>query len=115
MTLNQVRELALALPGVFEAPHFHRTSFRVAGKMIATALPEDEEYLNVFVNDHEREAALIAEPDFLEDLYWGKNIVGLRVRLGGIKSEVVEQLLQQVWRRKAPKKLLAASLPRSGR
>jgi hypothetical protein len=107
MTLQQVREFALSLPETAEQPHFHLTSFRVRGKMLATA-PLDGEYLHVFIPEEQREAALAAEPDFLEALWWGKRIVGVRAILASAKTAVVHQLLIQTWVSKAPKKLVQA-------
>jgi hypothetical protein len=107
MTLHQVRQFALSLPQTAEEPHFHLTSFRVRGKIFATA-PLDGEYLHVFIPEELREAALSAEPDFLEELSWGKRIVGVRAILASAKAGVVNQLLSQAWSSKAPKKLLAS-------
>jgi hypothetical protein len=97
------------LPGTTEEPHFHFTSFRV-GRIFATA-PPDGEYLHVFTPEKEREPALTAYPDLLEELPWGKRIVGLRVILASAKAEAVHQLLLQAWSSKAPKKLLAKRPP----
>ncbi len=106
MTLNQIRQFAASLPETTEEPHFHYTSFRVRGKIFATA-PPDGEYLHVFVSEEQRERALIAQPDFLEALHWGRQIKGVRVLLPAAKPQVVEALLGQAWSRKAPKRLLA--------
>ena len=105
MTLDRVRKFALSLPAATEQPHFERTSFRVAGKIFATALPNDV-YLHVFVDDAERVAALAAHPGFLEDLHWGRRIVGLRVLLPKAKVSVVGTLLEQAWQRRAPKRMI---------
>ena len=43
---------ALSLPDTTEAPHFKYTSFRVAGKIFATA-PPDEATVNIFVDEVE--------------------------------------------------------------
>ena len=107
MTLHQVREFALSLPGTAEGPHFDLTSFRVQGKIFATA-PLDGEYLHLFIPETDREAALTTEPDFLEELWWGKRVAGIKAILAGAKVAVVNQLLLQAWESKAPKKLLAA-------
>jgi len=53
---EQVRILALALPGASEAPHFHRLAFRTPRKMFAT-LDADARDLN-----------LLFDPD-LRDFY----------------------------------------------
>ncbi len=108
MTLDQVRRFAMSLPEATEEPHFEYTSFRVRGKIFATAPPEGE-YLHIFVPEAEREMALAAEPDFLEVLYWGARAAGLRVLLPSAKPQVVYKLLSQAWSGKAPNKLLASS------
>ena len=108
MTLDQVRQLAMSLPEATEVPHFQSTSFRVRGKIFATAPPEGE-YLHVFVDDEQRERALSEGPDFLETLHWGKQVAGLRVLLPVAKQSVVNTLLAQAWSRKAPKRLLETS------
>ena len=70
MTLDQARHFAMSLPETTEEPHFHYTSFRVRGRIFATAPPGDED-LHVFVTAEQRDAALAREPDFLEALRWG--------------------------------------------
>lgn len=107
MKIAQVRRFALALPEVVEAPHFEAASFRVRGKIIATVPPGDA-LLHVFVDEETRETALALEPDCLEKLFWGGRVWGLRVALASAKPRVVESLLMQAWRSKAPKKLIAA-------
>jgi hypothetical protein len=107
MRLAQVRRFALALPETTEEPHFESTSFRVHGKIFATA-PPDGERLHVFVDEETRETALALEPDSLDKLFWGQRVWGLRVTLATAKPRVVESLLMQAWRCKAPKKLVAA-------
>jgi len=104
MKLADARRHALALPDAAEAPHFEYTSFRVRGKIFATA-PPDGRHLHVFVGDEERERALELHPEFVEKLWWGKRVVGLRVTLAKAEAPVVKALLRQAWLRKAPKKL----------
>ncbi len=113
MTLQQVREFALSLPETVEAPHFYLTSFRVRGKIFATA-PLDGEYLHLFVADPDRDAALAAEPDFLEELRWGKRIGGVKAILAGAKTPVVNRLLLRAWENKAPKRLLTSFRAETG-
>jgi len=106
MDLSDVRQITQSLPEVTEEPHFHRTSFRVRGKIIATAVAE-EPFLNVMVGELAREPALAMHPEFVEKLFWGQKLVGLRVDLGKAESTVVSDLLKQAWREKAPKSLLS--------
>lgn len=113
MNLDAARRLALALPEVTEEPHFASTSFRIKGKIIATAPPEGS-YLHVFVPDERRDPALAMYPGFIENLYWGGKIRGLRVLLAKARAPVVAELLQQAWLRKAPKALAARLKEGSG-
>jgi hypothetical protein len=106
MKLAQVRRFALSLPETAEEPHFHYTSFRVRGRIFATAPPAGG-HVHVFVGDIEREAALALYPEFVEKLFWGKKVAGIRVELAGAKPGAVNTLLRQAWSRKAPKSLVA--------
>jgi hypothetical protein len=104
--LNDVRRLAMSLPEVTEEPHFEYTSFRVRGKIFATA-PPDGEHVHIFVEDEDRELALLMEPAFIEKLLWGGKVRGLRVALRKAKMPVVARLLKKAWLRRAPKTLAA--------
>ena len=106
MKLAEVRRIAMSLPEVTEQPHFEYTSFRIRGKIFATA-PPGGEHLHVFVADDTREQALAVNPEFLDKLLWGGKVRGLRVALREAKSKVIARLLVQAWSRKAPKALLA--------
>ena len=108
MTLDDARKLALALPSSNEEPHHHFTSFRVNGKIFATA-PPDEEFLHVFVDEERRELAIAMFPNACEPLTWGKKTVGVRVKLSEADTDDVEDLLRCAWALKAPKKLLDQS------
>ncbi len=108
MNLEQVRRFALSLPEVTEAPHFEYTSFRIRGKIIATA-PPDGEHLHIFVGDQVRDLALAIDPAFLEKLLWGNQVRGLRVLLARAKPRVVNELVREAWLRRAPKALVPVS------
>jgi hypothetical protein len=102
VNLEQVRRIALSLPSVTEEPHFHYTSFRVGGKIFATA-PPDGTHLHVFIDEEQRQLARVLDPEPLEILTWGKKVVGLRVILAKAKAPLVRKLLLQSWERRAPK------------
>jgi hypothetical protein len=108
MNIGDVRRIAMSLPEVSEEPHFEFTSFRVRGKIFATAPPSGE-HVHVFVADGERDPAIAVEPQFLEKLFWGGKVRGLRVVLRKAKPRVVAELLRQAWKHKAPKTLAAKS------
>lgn len=105
MNIDEVRNAAMSLPEVTEEPHHHFSSFRIRGKIFAT-VPPDEEHLHVFVDEQRRELAIAMFPDDYEKLWWGKNVVGVRVSLKSADTADVADLLKLAWERKAPKSLL---------
>jgi hypothetical protein len=107
MKLAEVRRFALSLPEATEEPHFDLASFRVKGKIFATAPPE-EKYLHVFVDGPVLDVLPAAQPKAYEKLLWGRRVAGLRVTLAAAKAADIEELLRSAWRRRAPKKLAAA-------
>ena len=104
MTVQQIRKLALACPETVEKEHWGNPSFRVGGRIFATV--PDEGHLNVMIDPFDVEGALRAEPDSCEELWWGKELRGVRVSLAGADPTIVEALLRAAWRRKAPKRLM---------
>ncbi len=109
MKLEAVRTIALSLPGAAEVPHFHYTSFRVGGKIFATAPPSGE-HIHIFVADEDLELALALYPAFIEKLLWGGKVVGVRVLLAKARAPLIAQLLRKSWQRKAPRKLAQKTL-----
>ena len=104
--LERARRFALSLPGASEEPHFDMASFRVRGKIFATVSP-DEARLHVFVGEQEVEAFVAEDPAAFEPLRWGQRIRGLRVLLSAAPAERVQELIEESWRRKAPRRLVA--------
>ena len=99
MDTAQAAELALALPGVTEADHHGRRSFRVgAGKVLAT-VPEDG-VLNVMVGE-DLARGVSAQPG-VELLWWGQRLSGVRVQLAVVEPALLEELLLDAWSHKAP-------------
>jgi len=106
MKLIDARRIAMSLPEVTEQPHFEYTSFRVKGKIFATA-PPGGEYLHIFVADEDREPPLLLQPGVIEKLWWGGKVRGLRITLRGAKMPLVTGLLKKAWLRRAPRALAA--------
>ncbi len=106
MKFSHVQKLALALPEATEEPHHHRTSFRVRGKIFATAVPA-EDFLNVMVGEIEREPVLDIYSNCVEPLYWGKKVVGVRVNLLEATPDIVAELLKLAWSEKATRALVS--------
>ncbi len=107
--VRDVRRLALSLPEAAELDHWGRPSFRVRGKIFAT-IP-DFEHLNVMIDPYDVDAAVSADPDACDELRWGKEARGVRVKLRVAEPDMVRDLLTAAWRRKAPKGLQAKGAP----
>ncbi len=106
MLPDEVRRLALSLPGSTEEPHFDMASFRVRGRIFAT-LPPDGVHLHVFLDEWQSRALAAADPDALDELRWGRKLRGVRVNLSAARREQIFELLADAWRRKAPRALAA--------
>jgi hypothetical protein len=107
VTLEEARRLCLSLPEASEQPHFDMSSFRVRGKIFATVSP-DEAHLNVFVDETDTRAAVSEDPAAYDELWWGKQLRGVRVNLAAADAARAFELVEESWRRKAPKRLIAA-------
>jgi hypothetical protein len=103
MQLADVRRMAMALLGTTESPHHRYTSFRVRGRIYATA-PVDGGSLHVFLDEEDRDRMVRLDPNAYEKLGWGRKIVGLRVDLERAQPYDVGALLRIAWQRKLPKR-----------
>ena len=108
MRLDTARRFALSLPETTEEPHFEKSSFRVRGKIFAT-IPEGGKHLHLFVDPDERLALIEENPGAFEEIWWGKKPAAdwVRVVLAAADRDQVCELLEDGWRRKAPKRVLA--------
>ena len=93
----------MALLGTTESPHHRYTSFRVRGRIYATA-PIEGGSLHVFVDEEDRDRMVVLHPGTYEKLGWGRKIVGLRVNLDGARPDDVRALLRIAWQRKLGKR-----------
>jgi hypothetical protein len=108
VNVEAVRHAALTLPETTEEPHFESASFRVRGKIFAT-LPADGDHLHVMVDADEARAVAAGSGPAFEELWWGRKLSGVRVHLSSVDEPgLVEELLEDSWRRRAPKRVVAA-------
>jgi len=107
VNLEDVRRFCVSLPEVSEEPHFDLWSFRVRRRIFAT-VTADEAHLHVFVDEDEARAAVAEDPVAFEELWWGKQLRGVRVDLTAADATPVFELLEESWRRRAPRRLVAA-------
>jgi hypothetical protein len=103
VTVAQARALALALPEAVEQDHHGRPSFRVAGKIFATLW--DAEHMNVMVDEPGIRTAVQSRPEFCREVWWGKRLAAVRVRLRDADPELLAGLLEDAWERRAPARL----------
>jgi hypothetical protein len=105
VTYAAAKRIALSFPETTEEPHFDMGSFRIRGKIFATV--PDKQHFRVFVDEHESRAAAAEDADAFELLWWGKKLSGLSVTLAAVDRDRLHELLDDAWRRKAPKRLAA--------
>ena len=109
VTIDDVRELALALPGAFEQPTYGaRPSWRTRPRTFAW-LREDPEALVVWVASlEEKEALLASDPATFSTTphYDGHPVV--LVDLDEVGRDEARELITDSWRLRAPRRLVAA-------
>ncbi|MEM7247294.1 MAG: MmcQ/YjbR family DNA-binding protein [Acidobacteriota bacterium] len=111
MNHDDVRRQALALPEATEEDHHGRASYRVRSKIFATV--PDDEHLNVMLDADAASAAIAARPAACAELWWGKRLTGVRLSLAEADPELVDDLLTEAWRQRAPKTLARQHFPAS--
>jgi hypothetical protein len=108
-TEDDARAAALALPETTERPCYGTPGFYVRGKLFARVWDGEDGVLVVRVADLEtKELLLSAQPPicFTTPHYDGHPHVLLR--LAAVGREELTELLEDAWRTRAPKRVLAA-------
>jgi hypothetical protein len=103
LTMEQVRQLALALPETTEQDHHGMDSFRVRGKIFATV--PDDHHVRVMVDTTAILAAVAENPGVCEAFYWGKRLACVVVAIDVADPDLVRELVTDAWLRKAPRTL----------
>jgi hypothetical protein len=109
-TLDDAREIALALPETTERPSYGMPAFRVSDRPFARLREED--VLVVWVADlGEKEVLLASDPGkfFTIPHYDGHPMV--LVRLSAVERDELAELLTDAWLARAPKRLRAQGPP----
>lgn len=102
--MSQAREMALSLPEAVEQDHHGMPSFRVRGRIFATV--PDGDHVRIMVDEGDIRAAVAESPDACEEFWWGSRLACVVVDLRVAKREIVMELFIDVWRRKAPRRLV---------
>ena len=103
VTLAEARRLALALPETTEEDHHGIPSFRVRNSIFATV--PDGQHVRVMLDADATQAAVSDDPDAFAELWWGKKLSGVTVTLASADHRRMIELLEDGWRRVAPKRL----------
>jgi hypothetical protein len=99
VSVDEARALALSLPEAVEQDHHGRPSFRVRGKIFATLW--NEERMNVMLDEGGILTAVERAPDACEQVFWGKRLAAVGVRLPAVERELLAELLEDAWETKA--------------
>lgn len=106
VSFDEVREIALALPGSEESTSYGTPAFKVKGKLFLR-LHDQGEWLVVKIDFDDREAAMAADPKtyFITDNY--KDHPMMLVHMEHVRPAALAELVEASWRRSAPPRLLA--------
>ena len=104
--MHPAHTFALSLPEAFEQDHHGIPSFRVRGRIFATA--PDDDHLRIMVDEGEIRAAVADDAAAFQAFWWGSRLSALVVDLRRAPDDHVRELLTEAWRRKAPKRLVRA-------
>ena len=105
-TYDTVRELALLLPGVAERTSYGTPALKVRGALFVR-LKEDGESIVLRSDAFDREHLMATSPDifFITDHY--RDYPWVLVRFALTTRAQLRELLEDAWRRVAPKALIA--------
>lgn len=101
-SFEDVRRIALSLPGVEEGPCYGTSGFRVSGRLFAR-IREDGATLVVRIDRDSRDILLEANPAsfFVTEHYRGRD--WMLIRLARVTLEELREQLLAAWRRRAPR------------
>ncbi|HEY1180032.1 MAG TPA: MmcQ/YjbR family DNA-binding protein [Phytomonospora sp.] len=109
ITFDDIRRIAAAYPGT-EETHVRQPGMRVQGKPFCGV--EQGGATGVFTVRREQAAAAVADAPGVYEEVWRKTarmtFVGLRVELDKVGEDRITELVEQAWRNKAPKRVIAA-------
>ncbi|MDX1994360.1 MAG: MmcQ/YjbR family DNA-binding protein [bacterium] len=109
MNFDDVRKIAFAFPGVEEHLVFGGPTLKVGKRFLACIAKIDHDTLVVKVPDpFERDFLLSSNPDvyYMQEHYATFDCV--LIRMSKADSEEVRQLIENAWRKFAPKRVVAA-------
>lgn len=109
MTSETFRKLALAFPDAVEGTHMGHPDFRVNNRIFAS-LTSDEARGSIKCDAATIDMLVRSSPEIYRDA-WGGRWLG--VALDGADEGAVTDLLEDAWKKVAPKRVVAAWKPRA--
>jgi hypothetical protein len=108
MTWEDVRTVALALPGVEEGTSYGTPAFKVAGKFLTRLRLEDESLVPLDIPSDERGMLMAAEPATFHITQLDKDYPSVLARLESLHPGSRANFLERRRRHVAPRKLVTA-------
>ena len=110
--IDDLRDIALALPETTVGTHFHLASYQVSGKNVISV--HKDGHLNMSI-DPARVADIVAEdPAVFAELRRFDKPIGITLDLAKVHKQRLAKLVELAWRHKTPKKLVAAKEAEAG-
>jgi hypothetical protein len=92
-TCEDVRKIALALPGVTEVDHWDTPAFRTKRRIFITLRPAEQKAMFHITEEHQ-EILFDARPEAFEPLHWGK-VTRCMVNLKKVPKRELEALVRE--------------------
>jgi hypothetical protein len=108
VTVEDVRRLALALPSTTEKPMYGTPGFYVAKKAFARIREEGDVLVLWVATLEDKDALLAAEPDVFFTTPHYDGYASVLVRMATVEADELEELLEDAWRVRAPRRQVAA-------
>ncbi|MBV9774229.1 MAG: MmcQ/YjbR family DNA-binding protein [Gemmatimonadetes bacterium] len=105
ITAEEVRKLALSLPGAEERETWGEATFRVKDKIFVTVGPEGKA-AGVKASKEDQALLISSDPDTFSMSEYVGRFGWVTVQLASVEAEVMRGLVVDAWRRTAPKKLV---------
>jgi hypothetical protein len=110
MTVDEFREIALALPEAVESSHMDHPDFRVRNKIFATLGYPSNAWAMVKLTPNQQKLVVREAPDAFVAVKGGWGARGAtNVRLSAARKSLVRKALAAAWSNTAPKTLVRAN------
>jgi hypothetical protein len=105
VTFDTVRALARELPGAEESTSYGTAAIKVKGKLLIR-LKEDGQTIVLITTFTDRDFLMQSDPEtfYITDHY--RNYPSVLARMARLGKDQLRQLLEDAWRRAAPRKLV---------